>query len=284
MMRVGDSEVRLCLLDTMAVSEMVKRPKGVFRHFLEWAMAPGAPVLPCFTPYTLIELRRKPTLFAQFIEQFHLFPCVLLRGYMEFIEDEAAHYPDPSDIDPCAVAFTPIGGPGNLLTNLPEMMRLSNFATWEREWNAARSEIVGGMVSLVRNYPPAGSKYTAEEVANFVWQASFSQLVYHVESFVKGTLDRSEVLEIDAFPAVKAMTYTVFHKFYADRDRKPGDSDAFDVLIASAFPYVEAVITEAHLADALRKTKHRDSFLEHLSVFTLRDFRNSHPAALARHA
>ena len=69
------------------------------------------------------------------------------------------------------------------------------------------------------------------------------------------------------------MTYTVFHKFYTDRNRKPSDSDAFDVLISAALPYVEAFITEAHQAEVLRKTKRRDDFLTNLQVLTLRDFR-----------
>lgn len=73
----------------------------------------------------------------------------------------------------------------------------------------------------------------------------------------------------------------MFHKFYADRNRKPLNSDAFDVLMASALPYVEAFITESHQAEVIRKTKRRDNFLDHLDVFTLRDFRNGPPARAA---
>jgi hypothetical protein len=38
--------------------------------------------------------------------------------------------------------------------------------------------------------------------------------------------------------------YTAFHKFYVDKNRKPSDSDAFDIIIASDTPYVEGVVTE----------------------------------------
>lgn len=76
------------------------------------------------------------------------------------------------------------------------------------------------------------------------------------------------------------MTYTVFQKFYADRDRKPYDSDAFDVLISAAAPYVEAIVTERHLAESLRKTKRRDGFLDRLHVLTLSDFRTGRPVAV----
>src|SRR6266511_1917668 len=282
MLAVGDTSYPLCLLDTMAVSEMVKRPKGAFRHFLEWSHASQTPFLPCFTVYTLIELRRKPALFQQFVEQFHPFPCVLLKGYMELLAEEVASYPDPSRIDPCSIAFTPLGDTGNLLSNLPRILDLPEIAKQEAEWNEAGPEIVEGMVSLVRNYPPAGKTYTPEETRQFVWMASLQQLGHHDHmDFAHRVHEGGEAVDVDAFPTLKAMTYTVFHKFYADRNRKPSDSDAFDVLIAALLPYVEAVITENHQAEVLRKTKRRDDFLSDLQVFTLRDFRDTPPVATA---
>jgi hypothetical protein len=73
-------------------------------------------------------------------------------------------------------------------------------------------------------------------------------------------LRSSEAVNLDAFPSMKAMAYTVFYKFYTDRDRRPSSSDAFDVLISGALPYVEAVITENHQAEAIRKAQHRTPF------------------------
>ncbi len=284
MFAVGNTSYPLCLLDTMAASEMVKRPEGALRHFLEWAMDAEPMFLPSFTVYTLMELRRKPELFADFIEQFHPFPCVLLKGYAQLLEEEVASYPDPSAIDPCAIAFTPLGGEGNLLSNLPSLLELSELKRQEDEWNKAGPEIVAGMGSLVRNYPPAGDTYTPEEVRQFVWLTSFTQLALHGHTeFAKRVIDvEGEAVDMDAFPSLKAMTYTVFHKFYADRSRKPSDSDAFDVLIAAALPYVEAIITESHLAESLRKTKRRDALLNGLQVFTLRDFRTSRPVVAGK--
>jgi len=280
MLAVGDQNYPLCLLDTMAVSEMVKRPQGAFRHFLEWSHAGQTPFVPGFTVYTLIELRRKPELFQQFIEQFHPFPCVLLKGYMELLAEEAASYPDPSQIDPCSIAFTPLGDEGNLLSNLPRILELPEIAMQEEEWNKAGPEIVDGMVSLVQNYRPAGATYTPEETRQFVSMASLQQLAYHDHvELIQRVHGDGEAVDMDAFPTLKAMTYAVFHKFYADHNRKPSNSDAFDVLIAALLPYVEAFITENHQTEVLRKTKRRDNFLGGLQVFTLRDFRDAPPIA-----
>ena len=45
---------------------------------------------------------------------------------------------------------------------------------------------------------------------------------------------------------------------------------------------MEAFITEAHQAEAIRKTKRRDAVLDHIQVFTLRDFRDATPARVRR--
>lgn len=203
---------------------------------------------------------------------------MLLKGYMELLAEEVASYPDPSQIDPCSIAFTPLGDEGNLLSNLPRILELPEIAMQEEEWNKAGPEIVDGMVSLVQNYRPAGATYTPEETRQFVSMASLQQLAYHDHvELIQRVHGDGEAVDMDAFPTLKAMTYTVFHKFYADHNRKSSNSDAFDVLIAALLPYVEAFITENHQAEVLRKTKRRDNFLGGLQVFTLRDFRDAPP-------
>jgi hypothetical protein len=278
MLAVGDTNYPLCLLDTMAVSEMVKHPEGAFRHFYEWATNSTPCFIPCFSPFTLIELRRSPNLFKRFIQQFHPLPCVLLKGYEWLLQDEIEAYPDPRTIDPCALAFTPLGGEGNLLKNLPVIMQSPALVKQERQWNAGREEIVDGMISLVPNFPPDGDKYTAAQLNDFIFLAGLQQLALRADGFFKRTLDAGSTVELDAFPSLKASLYTVFHKFYVDRDRKSSDSDAFDIIIAASVPYVEAIITENHQAEVLRKTKRRDDFIEGLQVFRLRDIRHPIPA------
>jgi hypothetical protein len=69
MLRTGTTDSPMCLLDTMAVSDMVKADDSpVMRHFYEWASASSPAVVPCFTVFTLVELRQKSGLFERFIE------------------------------------------------------------------------------------------------------------------------------------------------------------------------------------------------------------------------
>jgi hypothetical protein len=98
--------------------------------------------------------------------------------------------------------------------------------------------------------------------------------------FAERTVEsENQGVRIDAFPSLKATAYVVWYKFYADRGRNWTRSDAFDIVIASAAPYVDAIVTESHLTEGLRKMKRLDDFIGHLTIHTLRDFRHSAPSA-----
>src|SRR5262249_12511980 len=110
------------------------------------------------------------------------------------------------------------------------------------------------------------------EVRDFITITSYQLITDHSPEFVVGL--HGEPLDVDAFPTVKSMGYTVFHKFYNDRSRRATKSDAFDVLIASALPHVEAFVTERNQADKIRQMQSRDSFLQHLNVIPFGDMRD----------
>jgi hypothetical protein len=96
--------------------------------------------------------------------------------------------------------------------------------------------------------------------------------------FTQKTLDDGRgLVDIDAFPAVKAIGFAVWDKFYSDRARRPSPSDAFDLIIASAAPYMDAVITEKNLAEGLSQAKKRDDSIRDLRVFSIGEFRHGPP-------
>jgi hypothetical protein len=274
MIRLGDTDYRLCLLDTNAVSEMVKRSQTL-RDFLSWALRVDPVFIPCFSLFTILELRRSNAVYAQFIESCGPLPCMFLKSHEQLLEEEIRFYPDPSAIDPTLLGFSgELGGDGNRLAKvLPHAFGTDSLLEQERAWNDAQEEIVSGISSLVANFPPEGDRYTPSELRLFLEIAGLEQLFWRAPGFAESIVKRDEPVELDAFPSLKATLYTVFHKFYSDRTRKPTRSDAFDIMIAAATPYVEAVITENHQAEVLRKTIRRDDFIRGLGVFTLRDFR-----------
>jgi hypothetical protein len=248
MIEVNGTAYRLALLDTNMLSEIAKQEE-VLSNFRMWAMSASPVYVPCFSPFSVLELRRRPDVYRGFLERFDAeIPCFMLKGYEELLEAETRAYPDPSRLNPTSIAFSPLGTGGNRLAlafNHPPTVEL--LQEQERRWQSVAAEIIEGIVSLVPNYPLKGATYTTGEVRFFVFLTVLSQIGMRQHAFMKRSLDRGHELEIDGFPSVKAMTYSVFHRYYDDRGRRtPPSSDTFDLLISAATPYVDAVITEKH--------------------------------------
>ena len=279
MITINGNDYRLVLLDTNALSEFAKQGES-FRHFLTWSSA--RPILvPCVSLFSVLEMRRLPDVYKRFKELFRVWPCMLVKSHEQLLEDEVRCYPDPSGIDPTLLGFSMLGGEGMDLACVLDMASEDeSFRCQEKYWNDSAQDIVEGIAALVPNFPPNGGTYSRDEVRHFVEMAGFSQVVMRQLHFAKQMVEiENRAVSIGAFPSVKATTYAVWHKFYADRNRKWTLSDAFDIIIASAIPYMDAVVTESHLAEGIRKTKRVDDFIEHLTIHTLRDFRRSAPAA-----
>jgi hypothetical protein len=276
---INGSDYRLVLLDTNALSEFAKQGDS-FRHFLTWSSAPPR-FVPCFSLFSVLEMRRCPDVYGCFKELFRVWPCMLVKSHEQLLEDEVRCYPDPSGIDPTLLGFSMLGGDGMDLARVLDTASEDEFFRGrEKYWNDGAQDIVEGIASLVANFPPDGDAYSRDEVRHFVEMAGFSQVAMRQLDFAKQMVEiDNQAVSIGAFPSVKATTYAVWHKFYADRNRKWTRSDAFDIIIASAIPYVDAVVTESHLAEGLRKTKRLDDFVEHLTIHTLRDFRTAPGAA-----
>jgi hypothetical protein len=273
--KINGTEYRLVLLDTNALSEF-SREANSFRQFLSWSNASPA-FVPCFSPFSVLEMRHRVDVYQGFKELFGVFPSIMLKSHEQLLDEEVNSYPDPSDIDPTLLGFSALGGEGMDLDRVLELAFGDAFVRGrEKYWNEGRQDIVEGIASLVANFPPDGETYGPGEVRQFIEMAGFSQIAMRQVDFAKQMVQiNNQQVDISAFPSVKATTYAVWHKFYADRNRKWKRSDAYDIIIASAIPYMDAVITESHLAESMRKTKRLDDFIQHLAVYTLRDFRAS---------
>ncbi len=272
--KINGTDYRLVLLDTNALSEFT-RPGDSFRSFVSWSSQKPM-FVPCFSAFSILEMRRRPDVYERFKKVFQVFPCVLVKSHEQLLDDEVGNYPDPSGIDPILLAFSLLGGDGmDIDLVLNRAFGDESVRGQEQYWIEGREAIVQGISSLVPNFPPEEKAYGRAEVQEFIQSAGFSQIAMRQPEFATRMANvKHQAVDLNAFPSVKATSYAVWHKFYEDRNRRSAVSDAFDIIIASAIPYMDAVITESHLAESLRKTQRIDRFIDHLMILTLRDFRD----------
>ena len=80
------SNYKLCLLDTNALSEIVKHPNNEGRGFIE--RFPPSEFVPCLTVYNLIELRRQSDVLRKFIKFFDVYPSFIAKPFQLILEAE----------------------------------------------------------------------------------------------------------------------------------------------------------------------------------------------------
>jgi hypothetical protein len=276
MITLNGHTYKLCLLDTNVVSEMVKRPDPIMRNFFE-TIKPNK-YIPCFSIFTILELRERDDVYQRFLEAFSEIPCLILKSLDQLFHDELTAYQDHKKVSPILISSPGVLAPKN--QKLADILILAFAMTDIREladkWNSQKGSILEGILSLVKNYPPKSKKYTAREIRSFVEIAGFQQIAYRAYNFAQPIVNEGKSVMVDSFPSIKMMAFTVFYKFYTD-ERCPQESDPFDIIISSCLPYVDIVVTEKHQADALKKIKQQDKFIESLEVLKLKDLQSKAP-------
>src|SRR3972149_9569875 len=166
MITINGNNYKLCLIDTNVVSEILKHPDVVYKRISE-KLNPGI-YIPCFSLYTILELRQKKQIYEKFLKLFSLLPCMVLKSLDQLFQEELKSYPNPGSISPILVTC-----PGAFVPEKPQLKDLmqSTFShtevnNLEKRLNLDKKEILEGMLNLVRNYPPKGNKYTDEEIFN----------------------------------------------------------------------------------------------------------------------
>jgi hypothetical protein len=251
---------------------MIKNPTREFKNFLEWTIPNN--FIPSFSLFTILEIRKNHEIYSKFLELFSVLPCVILKSHEQLFADEISHYPDSTAINPILIASTGVLAPkdGKLKDILDAVFRDPKNLKNEAVWNAGRSEVVESMKNHVKNFPPENGKYSAKQIRSFIEIVGFSQVAIRAPKFAKLQVDSGNVVSIDAFPSLKMTIYTAFYKFYVDA-RQSKTSDTFDIIISADIPYVDAVISENHQVEVMKKIKTQDNFIKHVQGFTLRYLR-----------
>jgi hypothetical protein len=265
---------RLVSLDTNVVSEVLRDTGGARAGFLS-LFADGAHI-PCFTVYSLFELRRRVEIYDQFIELFDVLPCMLLKNEEMLFEDERAVYPEHERVDPTLLAFSLLNKKhGTNLKNLMEMSAQNpDTQRREREWPSLKQEILDAWIDLRPNFSPRGRRFTPFDGIDFVNRVTLQQVRERAPEWTSEMDAAGSRIAPTAFPSVRMTCWTIFFRLYLAH-RKPEVQDVFDALIATPTPYVDAVVTENFQADIYGQVKRFEPRLKPIDVYTLRDLRSA---------
>ncbi len=266
MKEINGTKYNLCCLDTNILSNIVNHPEDYLYGFM--TKFPPSTHIPCFTPFSLYELRPRKEIYNKFLDFFSDYPCVLLKHPDQLFLEELEHYPNSRLVDPISLGFSPFDPPtkGNLQKLVDLAFSLPKVVEQERNWPIQKKQKLREIYQLKSNFQR--KKYTSDNAKAFVKKA--------IQKQVKKLPTWNPNLgspNINAFPSYKMELYTVFHRFYIHEHRKPEEGDVFDIMISSVTPYIDILLVENFQADIVDQVKRKDAFIKHARVFRLKDIK-----------
>ncbi len=267
------SSYKLCLLDTNALSEIVKYPSNEGRGYIE--RFPPREFIPCFTVYNLIELRRKPKVFRKFVEFFSNYPSFITKPYQDILEAEVAAKGRAKVNDILSYAFTP-----SLKTDLTKFINNlfngSKMAKLESEWQNNDQNVLNTWQANKANFHSINSEANARDAKQFVHDASIDTLCQIYPKLVQASIDANNVALLQSFPSLQIMLYGQYYRIFRQAwmtKNKDKNQEVTDVAISACVPYVDAVVTEKFQA-GIYQDVHKHIGGMSATIARLRDIRH----------
>lgn len=267
MINVKNESYKIILIDTCIVSEMLKRKgnlsKNIFSKILDHRY-------PCFSFDSIIELKRAPKVYEEFIDVFSFLPAFILKNSVLLIEEEILNYENTKVIDP---VITILHRNPKKAENFDVKAFLNSHLTKEYlEKNQEEYKLaLESMLDLKNGYPAKNGNYTLKEIEEFVELVTYKQLVIRDKSWCQDMLNKKKTIYAEKFSSIQIMCYLAFYKFYIN-NRKPKLSDVTDLLIATSYPYIDEVITEKNQSEMVRQIQRKHKFCNNLTTYTIKDF------------
>ena len=171
-------------------------------------------------------------------------------------------------------AFSPLGK--NSSYQLREFVKFvfsdPTIREIEQNWREAEEDALSEWLQNKKNFIPSGKAANARDADRYVKDAAIETLIRLFPQWVKQELDANRVPDINHFPSLKVMLYSQYYRIF-DTARRPSPQDVTDIVIMSAAPYMDVVITENFQADVLRKIKPKIAEMADLEIATLRNIR-----------
>lgn len=190
---------RLCLLDTNAISEILKYPDnediGFKQNFILNKYAP------CITIYNIIELRRKECLFNNFLIYFSQMPFFILKPFQFIFQDELKnYYSNNNNTTALLNAFSMEGNNStydcrDIINNLFKKEEIKKV---ENNWRKNNEETLNLWLNEKKNFNSKKSVPNASDADEYVNEAGIQTIIQLAPQFVQNELALNRVPYMDA--------------------------------------------------------------------------------------
>jgi hypothetical protein len=263
---------KLCLLDTNALSEIVKNPTQEGRGFKE-RFGPENYV-PCFTVYNLIELRRKEKVYEAFLNFFSMFPFFLLKTSKQIGNEEFNLDNSKTPISPVYIQFSPLDH--NPTTNLRdfvnELFRNPKIVSLEKNWRSNEDDTMKVWEADKKNFNPSKPTANSVDADRYVKEAGIETLKRLSPKWSQCILKEGKTPNMSLFPSLQVMLYSQYYRLF-DSNWRRRPQEVTDVMITAVASYVDVIVTESFQADIFRKICRKIDQLENLQVEKIRELR-----------
>lgn len=263
---------KLCLLDTNAISEILKYPMNEGIGFT--TKYPPSEYAPCFSIYNLLELRRNEEVYTKFLSMFSIYSIFLLKPYKMIFDDEINNYESKSAISPLYNAFTPLGKDDsyNLRLFIDILFSSDQFSTIETDWRKDEEITLQSWIENKHFYKPINKFPNALEADIYINKAWPQYITLMNNEFYKNLINKNIFPNIDQFPSIKTMLYSIYYRLY-NPSWVPTPSEVTDVKITAVTPYLDVFITEKFQENIITKIKYKVKGLNSLTTVRLKDIR-----------
>ncbi len=232
---------------------------------------PGDTAL-CFSVYTLIELRRRPDIWRQFIDFFRFYPFFLLKPHSLLIESEVKRYPDIEPLMPAIYGFSLLnqGWESDLDLAMRRFFGNADVSRAEQSWRAREQKILDSWLLNSKTFAPSAPMPNAKDASRYI-NGTFETALYAEQpSFVRREMVRGRSIKRKAFPTLVTMLYSMYYRLF-DSNWEARPAEVTDVQIAAAVPHVDAFVSEAFQIEILRKASRRVAALNSVELVRAKD-------------
>ena len=213
MVEINGTNYNLCLLDTNAVSEIVKNRNEEFKKYLD-KLFPEK-YIPCFSVFTIAELQQRQDLFSKFMDLFTFFPSGIVKGHGDVIKEEIENYPNYQKIFPLSMSVVGLQ-PYKDYTKRETVELLFNsepYTKYRKQHLAQRQQVLSDIESNIKSFFDERGKYTETEMWIYLHWYVLQEIYIRSSKFAEIRRKNHIQIDIKAFPTILMMAYVTFYKF-----------------------------------------------------------------------